>query len=628
MNAIDVLKSAAPARQPRIERGPVQRDDTPDSISPEKRAERARFAQVLALLAATGDKTRADLMSQMKPGDASLLDKLLTDAGDGAMGETGDTTDALRYAMMNENRNAASLNQGSELRGLHGIARAASRNGNIETIARLASRRGSSVEELLALGDNTTAELKTALEALLANAGTPEAAALAEGLGTDPSTLAHAAALESARAKSAADVNAPVRDEAALAPEFRARIDRVVERMKNEFGHDVELVETARSQERQDHLFEQGRSRSGPVVTWTRDSAHLTGHAADVVVDGKWNNAEGYARLQQVAREEGLRTLGMRDPGHLEMPKEERSAIPGNVVAQAAAAAKALTNASANSALKRPVSQVDASTANGIASAPGIARVAGVAQVAGVARVADNASSVSQVASAHGMNTSSEARSKDAGNSGSARDDGERGRAGYEQSQMAFGARGAAMSSDTASVHRTAAAGADAFNRVMEAERVRDAAPARPVSQLTLQVDAPNGGTDEIRIGMRGNVVNTQIVTDAQNAERLRVRTGELQDALGRHGLESDSVRISSIAKADSIDSSKGGAGIADRDALKVGVAQQSQQGDGTSQHNQRDRAANARDWQERQDARRERDEQRQSDNERQRRGPFNPDSK
>ena len=55
MNAIDVLKTVAPARKPRVEREPVQRDSRTESISEEKRAERARFAQVLALLAGTGD---------------------------------------------------------------------------------------------------------------------------------------------------------------------------------------------------------------------------------------------------------------------------------------------------------------------------------------------------------------------------------------------------------------------------------------------------------------------------------------------------------------------------------------------------------------------------------------------
>jgi hypothetical protein len=267
-----------------------------------------------------------------------------------------------------------------------------------------------------------------------------------------------------------------------------------------------------------------------------------------------------------------------------------------------------------------------AAGSNGIAAAPGIARVAGVAQVAGVARVSSSAAASSPSLAG---NVSMDVRSSDSNKSASDghEQQGERGQSGFEQSQMAFGAR-TTTTTDATSTARASAPGADSFNRVMEAERVRDAAPARAVSQLTLQVEAPNGGTDEIRIGMRGNAVNTQIVTDAPNADRLRARTGELHDALSRHGLESDSVRITGTSKSEGIDASKGLGSAAERDALKVGVAQQSAQGDGTSQHNQRDRAANAREWQERHDARRERDEQRQSEGERQRRGPFNPESK
>jgi hypothetical protein len=111
-----------------------------------------------------------------------------------------------------------------------------------------------------------------------------------------------------------------IRDPSALAPEFRARLDRVLERMREEFGHSVEVLETLRSQERQDALYAQGRTRSGPVVTWTRNSAHLGGYAADVRLDGSFEENAGYARLAVVAREEGLRTLGPRDPGHVELP--------------------------------------------------------------------------------------------------------------------------------------------------------------------------------------------------------------------------------------------------------------------------------------------------------------------
>src|SRR5690606_9369569 len=73
------------------------------------------------------------------------------------------------------------------------------------------------------------------------------------------------------------DVRAVDRDLDELVPAFRERLERVVERMESEFGHKVTIVEAHRSQERQNYLFEQGRSRPGQVVTWTRNSNHLTG---------------------------------------------------------------------------------------------------------------------------------------------------------------------------------------------------------------------------------------------------------------------------------------------------------------------------------------------------------------
>ncbi|MEP7383040.1 MAG: M15 family metallopeptidase, partial [Gemmatimonadota bacterium] len=106
----------------------------------------------------------------------------------------------------------------------------------------------------------------------------------------------------------------------ALTPELRARLDRVVDRMEQEYGYTVEVVETTRTQARQDTLYAQGRTAPGDVVTWTRNSKHLAGGAADVVVDGGYDNAVGFERLARVAREEGLRTLWPRDPGHIELP--------------------------------------------------------------------------------------------------------------------------------------------------------------------------------------------------------------------------------------------------------------------------------------------------------------------
>ena len=144
-----------------------------------------------------------------------------------------------------------------------------------------------------------------------------------------------------------------------LDPVFAQRLDRVVERM-TEAGYQVTITETLRTPERQQALYAQGRSDTGPVVTWTLDSRHLSGTAADVRLHGR-NESAGYALMHRVAKEEGLRTLGARDPGHLELP---RPAAPGRATATSRGAQD---------------------QQHGVA---GIARVAQVATVAAVGRIA------------------------------------------------------------------------------------------------------------------------------------------------------------------------------------------------------------------------------------------------
>lgn len=131
-----------------------------------------------------------------------------------------------------------------------------------------------------------------------------------------------------ALAAALADPARPSRSLEGVHPELIQRMERVVERMWNEHGHRVELVEGYRTQVRQDHLYAQGRSRPGQVVTWTRNSAHTRGHAVDVKVNGGWSDLEAFKRLQIIANEEGLRTLGMRDAGHMELPRAVAAANP------------------------------------------------------------------------------------------------------------------------------------------------------------------------------------------------------------------------------------------------------------------------------------------------------------
>ena len=143
---------------------------------------------------------------------------------------------------------------------------------------------------------------------------------------------------------------------------------------------------------------------------------------------------------------------------------------------------------------------------------------------------------------------------------------------------------------------------------------------------MTLNVDAPDGGQDRVTVEVRGTNVGTQITTDAANADRLRVRTADLQDALGRHGLDSESVRISGTTRSESSDAARAVAG--ERDGLRLTAAQQSATGDGATSQGQRERGAAAREWDRPESSRQSReeakDDARQGAGQRGRRAPYN----
>jgi hypothetical protein len=124
---------------------------------------------------------------------------------------------------------------------------------------------------------------------------------------------------------------------------------------------------------------------------------------------------------------------------------------------------------------------------------------------------------------------------------------------------------------------------------------------------MTLNVDNVNGTQDRITVDLRGNAVDTFISTDASSAERMKLRTGELQESLGRHGLDAESVRISAGAKQEAPDTSR--ALGSERDALRASGATPTTSGEGAQSQSQRDRAT-GRDWEKQQDARREQKEQ------------------
>lgn len=96
-------------------------------------------------------------------------------------------------------------------------------------------------------------------------------------------------------------------------------------------GLPVTVFETFRGQERQNQLWEQGRSRPGPIVTKTRISAHTSRRAFDVVWatrkgpswDEPWPGA--WRELRAIGDELGLRPLIVFQNGAKDWPHFERT---------------------------------------------------------------------------------------------------------------------------------------------------------------------------------------------------------------------------------------------------------------------------------------------------------------
>ncbi len=654
---------------------------------------RQQFATLLALLNKSGPPAPVEMAAPPADG-VSLIERLLhgagtatttpldsTDAKPTNMGTTlrlvpdsagngidqTDAMDALRYGLMQDLSRDTSSQPDTATLSLLNAARRSARsafadlgvdqvsgigtndrsamtlNGSLNSssaamraLTRISGKRGARAEQLLALGDTAGANARAALDHVLSKAGTPAGALLA-----DSAAAMNAAAIAVANAAAASDVKTPSKDPNAMAPELRAKLDRVIARMRDEYGSDVSIVETTRTQDRQDYLYAQGRTRPGDVVTWTKDSAHTRGEAVDVVVDGSWNNAEGFARLQRIAREEGLRTLGIKDPGHLELPRDASQREAGR--SEASIALNALTQ------------RANATAA--AASAPaGVAAVAQVAGVAGVARVADRGAAsadtlpnaaVAAYTQRSGSNTDSAASndtrdgSRDSNRDNRARTDNIDGpdRAPRRMhndgaaSSAALNAMQAggptALSSSTTTESTTALHAVTAADRVADVQQLQADAPAGAMSRMTLDVDGPNG-PQRITVDLRGNSVGAHITTDADSADRMRLHTGELEDALGRHGLTADSVRISNTPRVDP----NAAVRSAEREAtgLAIGAATPSNGGEqAAGQNTPRDKST-AREWErefdKQEQGRKMRDDPRQNPGQRGQRGTFNQDAR
>lgn len=98
------------------------------------------------------------------------------------------------------------------------------------------------------------------------------------------------------------------RDPKQLIPELYAKW-QAFDAAMNEAGIDYILTCTTRTQEAQNALYAQGRTKPGQIVTWTRKSKHLEGKAFDIAIikGGKatWNPAD-YKAAGEIGRKVGL----------------------------------------------------------------------------------------------------------------------------------------------------------------------------------------------------------------------------------------------------------------------------------------------------------------------------------
>ena len=95
------------------------------------------------------------------------------------------------------------------------------------------------------------------------------------------------------------------RDISELAPNAQKACKLFLEKCE-ENGLKVRITETYRSQKRQNYLYEQGRTRSGNVVTWTKNSRHTSRRAWDICKDVKgqeYSDSGFFKACGQIAKE-------------------------------------------------------------------------------------------------------------------------------------------------------------------------------------------------------------------------------------------------------------------------------------------------------------------------------------
>jgi peptidoglycan L-alanyl-D-glutamate endopeptidase CwlK len=103
-------------------------------------------------------------------------------------------------------------------------------------------------------------------------------------------------------------MNKTCRDINELTPKAQKACRMFLEECKHQ-GLNVLVTETYRSQERQNYLYEQGRTRKGKKVTWTKNSRHTSRRAWDICQNIKgqeYSNTTFFRMCGKIAKSMGI----------------------------------------------------------------------------------------------------------------------------------------------------------------------------------------------------------------------------------------------------------------------------------------------------------------------------------
>lgn len=109
-----------------------------------------------------------------------------------------------------------------------------------------------------------------------------------------------------------------------LSPRTRELAIKFLEKCE-EKGLSVRITETYRTQARQEMLYKQGRTTSGLVVTWAKNSKHTKRRAFDICennTDDPYGDLEFFRKCAEIGKEVGL-TPGYYFERYQDMPHYE-----------------------------------------------------------------------------------------------------------------------------------------------------------------------------------------------------------------------------------------------------------------------------------------------------------------